>query len=229
MRDKILYGLGIFGALYLVRNLYVILLQLPDEALQGAIYRIFFFHLPPYFAAVACFFTAAFSSGMYLWKKDWFWDMLAVSTTEVGLAMAAINLVTGSIWGRQQWGVWWTWDARLTSALITWLMYAGYLMLREAIPDASERAKNSSVLSIFSFAAVYFTYKANVWYRTQHPAPVLTIRTGGGTIDPAMEWMLFHNFIVFLVLAAILVIVRMRLEEGKREMESLRRYAHSLA
>ncbi len=229
MRDKLIYGAGIFAALYFVRNLYVILLQLPDEAMQGAVYRIFFFHLPPYFAAVACFLGAAIASGMYLKTKLWKYDVFAVSATEVGLALAAINLVTGMIWGRQQWGIWWTWDARLTSALITWLIYLGYLMLREGIKDPSERAKNSAVLSIFAFAAVYFTYKANEWYRTQHPGPVLTIRTGKNTIDPAMQAMLFHNLIAFLLLTIVLVAVRMKLEDGQRAVESLRRRAHAIA
>ncbi len=229
MRDKIIYGAGIFAALYFVRNLYVILLQLPDEAMQGAVYRIFFFHLPPYFTAVACFLGAAIASGMYLKTKKWKYDVFAVSATEVGLALAAINLVTGMIWGRQQWGIWWTWDARLTSALITWLIYLGYLMLREGIKDPSERAKNSAVLSIFAFAAVYFTYKANEWYRTQHPGPVLTIRTGKDTIDPAMQAMLFHNLGAFLLLAIVLVAVRMRLEDSQRAVESLRRRAHAIA
>ncbi|MBY0503821.1 MAG: cytochrome c biogenesis protein CcsA [Bryobacteraceae bacterium] len=229
MRDKIIFGAGIFAALYFIRNLYVILLQLPDEAMQGAVYRIFFFHLPPYFAAVFCFLGAAIASGMYLKTKRWHYDVFAVSATEVGLALAAINLVTGMIWGRQQWGIWWTWDARLTSALITWLIYLGYLMLREGIKDPSERAKNSAVLSIFAFFAVYFTYKANEWYRTQHPGPVLTIRTGKNTIDPAMQAMLFHNLFAFLLLTVVLVAVRMRLEDSQRAVESLRRRAHAVA
>ncbi len=230
MRDKIIYGAGILAALYFVRNLYIILLQLPDEAMQGAVYRIFFFHLPPYFAGVACFLGAAISSGIYLKTKKWKYDVFAVSATEVGLALAAINLVTGMIWGRQQWGIWWTWDARLTSALITWLIYLAYLMLREGIKDPSERAKNSAVLSIFSFAAVYFTYKANVWYRTQHPGPVLTIRTGdASTIDPAMQAMLYHNLGAFLLLALVLVAVRMKLEDNQRAVEALRRQTHAIA
>lgn len=227
MKDKLLYVFGILTALFLVRNLYVILFQLPDEALQGAVYRIFFYHLPPYFAGVTMFFAALVASVLYLWKRDFKYDTFAVSAIEVGLAFAAMNLVTGSIWARQQWGVWWTWDARLTSALITWLIYLGYLMMRDAIPEATTRAKNSSVLAIFAFVGVYITYKANVWYRMNHPAPVLTIRTGGGTIDPAMESMLYQNFLALLMLATIIVICRMRLERNQREVESLRRLVHA--
>lgn len=227
MRNRILAVLGAAAAIYLLRNLYVILLQLPDEAAQGAIYRIFFFHLPPYFAGVSLFFSALVASILYLWKKNFTYDCYAVSAIEVGLAFTAMNLVTGMIWGRIIWGIWWTWDARLTSALITWLIYAGYLMLRKAIPEPTERAKNSAVLAIFSFTAVYFTYKANEWYRTQHPGPVLTIRGADGALDPRMEWMILHNFIAFLLIAIVIVSHRMTLERNQREVEALRRYAHA--
>lgn len=225
MREKLLYAVGIAAALYLVRNLYVMLLQLPDELAQGPIYRIFYFHLPGYFTAALCFLFAGIASAMYLVKREWKYDSLAAALTEVGLPFAAMNLITGMIWGRIIWGIWWTWDPRLTSALLSALIYAGYLMLRRAIPEPTERAKNSAVLAIFAFASVIFTYKSNEWFRTQHPQPVLTIRTGGGTIDPAMEWMLFHNWMALLLLAGVLVAIRWNQEERKRELESLRREA----
>jgi len=228
MNNNVLYALGAAAGLFLLRNLHVIMFTLPDEARQGPSYRIFFYHLPPYFAAVVCFLVAAIASGLYLRKRQWRYDTLAVAATEVGLAFAAINLVTGMIWGRFQWGIWWTWDARLTSALITWLIYLGYLMLRQAITDPSERAKNAAVLNIFALFAIYFTYKANEWYRTQHPGPVLTFRTGDqSSIDPAMQSMLLQNWIAMLLLAAVLVGVRMKLERNQREVDSLRRAVHA--
>jgi heme exporter protein C len=225
MRDKLLYAAGVAAALYLIRNLYVILLQLPDELAQGPIYRIFYFHLPPYFTAALAFFGSAICSVLYLVSKKWRYDEIAVALTEVGLAFAAVNLVTGMIWGRVIWGIWWTWDARLTTALLSWLIYFGYLMLRKSIPEATERARNAAVLAIFAFSSVIVTYKANEWFRTQHPAPVLSIRTGGGRIDPAMEWMLLHNLIAMLLLATVLVTLRLRQERALRELESMRRMA----
>lgn len=230
MPNKLLYALGALAGLYLLRNLHVIMFDLPDEARQGPSYRIFFYHLPPYFTAVICFLTAAISSGLYLKSRKWSHDTLAVAATEVGLAFAAMNLVTGSIWGRFQWGIWWTWDARLTSALITWLIYLGYLMMRDAIQDPSLRAKNAAVLNIFALFAIYFTYKANEWYRTQHPGPVLTFRTGDAkSIDPAMQSMLYQNLLAFLLLAVVFIAVRMRLERNQRELDSLRREVHAYA
>jgi heme exporter protein C len=131
------------------------------------------------------------------------------------------------IWARIIWGIWWTWDPRLTWALITMLIYAGYLMLRRAIQEPGERAKNTAVMSIFSFTSVVITYKAIDWWRTQHPGPVLSIRTGGGRIDPAMEQMIYVNWLALLLLAVVLLMVRMRQEEAQREIESMRRYAHA--
>ena len=95
------------------------------------------------------------------------------------LAGALIGLATGSIWARIIWGIWWTWDPRLTWALITCVLYAAYLMMRNMIDDASARARFASVLGTFAFASVAITYKAIDWWRTQHPGPVLPIRTGG--------------------------------------------------
>ncbi|MBI3683204.1 MAG: cytochrome c biogenesis protein CcsA [Acidobacteria bacterium] len=228
MRERILYALGAIAGLWLARNLYVILLGLPDEAAQGAIYRILFFHVPGWITCFTAFLLAGISSILYLIKSDPRYDTFAVATVEVGIAFTVIGLVTGSIWARIIWGIWWTWDPRLTWALITCIIYMGYLMLRRAIDEPTTRAKNAAVLCIFSFASVVITYKAIDWWRTQHPGAVLSFRTGGGSIDPLMESMLFQNAAALLLLAAVLVAVRMRQEEIGREVESLRRHAHAI-
>jgi heme exporter protein C len=228
MREKILYALGLIGGLWLVRNLYVLLLNIPDEAQQGAIYRIMYFHVPSWFTCFTAFFIAGVSSILYLVKKNTRFDTLAVATVEVGTIFTIIGLVTGSIWARIIWGIWWTWDPRLTWALITCVIYAGYLMLRHAIDDPTTRAKNAAVLCIFAFTSVVITYKAIDWWRTQHPGAVLSFRTGGGTIDPAMENMLLHNWGALMLLAGVMVAVRMNQEDIQREVESLRRYAHAV-
>lgn len=227
MREKILYALGLAGALLLLRNLYVILLQLPDESAQGAIYRIIFFHVPSWFTCFTGFFLAGVSSILYLVKKKPVYDTFAVATVEVGLVFTIIGLITGMIWARIIWGIWWTWDARLTWAFITCLIYAGYLMLRGAIDEATARARYAAVLCIFAFTSVVITFKAIEWWRTQHPGPVLSIRTGGGNMDPAMESMLYINWLALMLMAAVLTAVRMNQESVLRQVEGLRRQVHA--
>jgi heme exporter protein C len=226
MRQKILYALGAICAALLTWDFYKIFDILPDEANQGAIYRIIYMHVPSAGTAFTFFTIAMVSSLLYLVTGKLKYDALSASLIEVGLAFAAIVLVTGSIWARIIWGVWWAWEARLTTMLICWLTYAGYLMLRRAIEEPTQRARLSSVLSIFGFAEVVIVYKANVWWRTLHPGPVLSIRNGGG-MAPGMESAIYWNMLAFVCLASILVVVRMRQEEFSREIDSLRRMAHS--
>jgi heme exporter protein C len=229
MREKFLYALGTLGGLWLLRNLYVMLLGLPDETAQGAIYRIMFFHVPSWFTCFTAFFLAGISSILYLVKKKPSYDTFAVANVEVGVAFTIVGLITGMIWARIIWGIWWTWDARLTWAFITCLIYAGYLMMRNAIDEPTARARYAAVLCIFAFTSVVITFKAIEWWRTQHPGPVLSIRTGGGRMDPAMESMLYNNWFALLLIAAVMVAVRMRQEGVQREVESLRRQVHASA
>ena len=228
MRQKVIYILAAAAAVLLVRNLYVILLGLPDEAQQGPIYRILFFHLPSAITCFIGFLAAGISSAMYLGTKNLRYDAIAVASTEVGLAFATVVLATGSIWARIIWGIWWTWDARLTSMLVCWLLYASYLMLRRAIDEPTQRAKFSAVLSIFAFSDVIIVWKSIEWWRTQHPGPVLSIRTGGGKMDPAMEAAIYWNLLALFLFGVVLVLVRLRQEEMRREIDGMRQMAHAI-
>jgi heme exporter protein C len=225
MRNKIMYGLGAVAAVLLARNLYTIFMVLPDEVSQGMIFRIIFFHVPCAITAMICAAVALGASVGFLLTKNFNYDALAVSVTEVGLAFLLANLVTGSIWGRIIWGIWWTWDARLTSALVCWLLYAGYLMLRHAIEEPTQRATFSAVFNIFAFVDVPIVIFSIKWWRTQHPQPVFW---GGGTIDPAYYSTFLWNLLAMVLLAVVLVMVRLRQEETQREIDSLRRYAHAM-
>jgi heme exporter protein C len=230
MREKILYLLGIAAAILLVRNLYVMFIALPDEQDQGAIYRIMFFHIPSWFVCFTAYFLAGVASVLYLVRKRFEYDVFAVSSIEVGLAFTVIGLVTGSIWARIIWGIWWTWDARLTWAFITCLLYAGYLMMRNMMDDASTRARFASVVGVFAFTSVAITFKAIEWWRTQHPGPVLRLpgRAAGGTMDPEMESALRLNYLALFLLAGVLIAIRMNQERRLREVEAIRRRIHAL-
>jgi heme exporter protein C len=201
------------------------LTQLPDEAFQGAIFRIIFFHVPAAFTCFLCFLASLIAGLAYLKTRNLNHDAFAVSVIEVGLAFGAVNLITGMIWARIIWGIWWTWDWRLTSMLICWLLYAGYLVLRRAIEEPTERAKMSAVMSILNFSVVPFVFFSIKWFRTQHPQPVLF---GDGKMDSGYRAMLYGNWVPLLLVAAILISIRYVQEKQQREIDALRREAHMI-
>jgi len=228
MRNRIIMLLAAFSAGMLAWNLHTIFLGLPDEARQDAIFRIMYFHIPGGILGLTGFGIGLGCSVMYLWKKDLRWDSLAASVTEVSLVFGLTNLITGSIWGRQQWGVWWAWDARLTGMLVCCLVFVGYLMLRRAVEEPNARARLSAVVSVFGTLNAWFVYKAIDWFpRLQHPGPVLDFRTGGGRMDRVLEVPLLWNALALVALGIVLVMVRMRQEDTARQIDSLRRAAHS--
>jgi heme exporter protein C len=224
MRDKILYGMGALAILILINDI-IHIMGLPDEVNQGAIFKIIFFHVPVAITALTASAVALIASVLFLVTKNFVYDALAVAVTEVGLAFLAANLVTGSLWGRVIWGVYWAWDARLTSALVCWLLYAGYLMLRHAIEEPTQRATFAAVFSIFAFIDVPIVIFSIKWWRTQHPQPVFW---GGGSFPS--DWLPYFlwNMLAMLLIGAVFTMTRLRQEESQRELDYLRRLAHSM-
>jgi heme exporter protein C len=202
------------------------ILSLPAQVTNVGAYKIIYFHVPAAFTAFTGFFIALGSSILYLATGKMKYDAFAAGITEVALAFATANLLSGMIWGRFAWGIWWTWDARLTSMLVCLLMYYGYVMLRQAINEPTQRARLSAVVSILGCVNVAFVYQSIAWYRTQHPSPVLGFRDGGG-MGPGLEAPIYWNWLAFLCLATVFASVRMRQQEFATEIDSLRRMAHS--
>ncbi|MEQ1886028.1 MAG: cytochrome c biogenesis protein CcsA [Bryobacteraceae bacterium] len=226
MKDRILWVLALLAAGILLWNMHTIFTEVPDEANQGAIFRIIYFHVPAAILALCGFGIGLAFSLIYLKTGNLRWDGIAEGVTEVSLVFASITLVTGSIWGRIIWGVWWAWDARLTSFLIAWLIFAGYLMLRRAIEEPVQRARLSAVVSVFGTVNAYVVWKSIEWFRTQHPGPVLSMRSGGG-MAPGMEAPLGWNVLALFCISIMLVMVRQRQAGIAREIDTLRRTAHS--
>jgi heme exporter protein C len=224
MREKILYALGAVAIAILVWNINTIA-RLPEETNQGVTFKIIFFHVPVAITAVIAACLSFLASAAFLVTRNFKYDAAAVAVTEVGLAFLAANLVTGSIWGREIWGIWWTWDARLTSALVCWLLYAGYLMLRRAIEEPTQRATFAAVFSIFAFIDVPIVVFSIKWWRTQHPQPVFW---AGGGFPPDWTRHFLWNLGAIILLGAVMIAVRFRQEETQREIDSLRRTAHAL-
>ena len=226
MREKIIIGLAVVAAGLLAWNMNTIFTGLPDELNQGAIYRIIYFHVPANILGMLGFGLGMILSIGYLVTKDLRYDALAASVTEVSLVFASIGLATGSIWARIIWGVWWAWDLRLTSWLVCWLIFGGYLMLRRAVDEPIQRARFAAVVSVLGSVNAYISYKSIEWWNTQHPQPVLSIRDGGG-MAPGMEAPIYWNLLALALLATIMIMVRMRQEAFSREIDTLRRTAHA--
>ena len=224
MRDKIILTLGVLGTLLMAWNLNTIS-NLPNDALQGFIFRIIFIHVPAAIVAQIFFAVSLVACFMFLFKKNFFWDSLAVSCIEVGTMLVLVNLVTGSIWGRNQWGVWWAWDLRMTSQLMCFLLYLGYLLVRPAIAEPTQRATMSAIIGIFAFADIPLVDMAIRMpsVRTQHPQPVLET----GTLDVAYRGPFEVGIIVMLLIGTALILIRLNQEHARREIDSLRRELHA--
>lgn len=214
------------SSILLIRNLYVMLIDFGDEMNQGAIWRIFYFHLPSALTSFIGFYAGAGLAVMYLWKKDLKYDTWSAVISEVSLVFAIVTLITGMIWARIAWGVWWAvGDHRLTSYLVCILIYAGYLMLRRTVQDPTQRASLSAVLAIFAALDIIIVWKSIEWWRGNHPGPVLSIRSGGG-MAPGWEGLAYWNLLAIALLAIPMMLIRLKQEVVQREIDAMRRYAH---
>jgi heme exporter protein C len=200
--------------------LYMALFYAPREATMGDAQRIFYFHVPSAWIGFLSFFIVFCASILYLLKRDRKWDALALSAAEIGVLFTTLVLLTGPLWAKAAWGTYWVWDARLTTTLVLWLVYVGYLMLRGSVDD-TKRAPMSAVLGILGFLDVPIIYLSVTWWRTMHPALVVS-ETGG--LEPAMRATLFVALFSFTLLFAWMLLLRVQLEYkrgllAQRQME----------
>ena len=170
MRSRIL--LGVTTPLMLAA-LYMVFIYVPTDAETGIIQRIFYFHVPLAWVAFLAFLVVFMASIRYLWKRDKKWDFIASSSAEVGLVFTTLVLITGSIWARPTWGVWWVWDSRLTASLVLWLIYLAYFIVRSYIGEEERRARFAAVVGVIGFIDVPIVALAITLWRTQHPGPVI--------------------------------------------------------
>lgn len=188
----------------------------PDDAMQGYVFRIIYYHVPSFAAAFTFFAISLIGSiGFLAWRSSrpdlaQIADAWALSGAEVGVVFCTVGLTTGPLWGRRAWGIWWTWDARLTTTLILWLIYVSYLLLRRfaAGPQVQTLA---AVLGIFGAVDVPIVYMANRWWRTQHPAPVFGGADGSG-MAPDMKAVLGWNMLAWFAWGILIFYFRYRTE-----------------
>jgi heme exporter protein C len=200
----------------------LIFLYAPTEQVQGDVQRIFYIHVPSAWLSYIGFFTAAGASVLLLrgrthWER---WDRIAVANVEVGLLFLSIVLTTGPIWAGPVWGQAWAWDARLTSTLVLWLVYAGYLLYRTLTPAGEQRARVSAVIALIGAIDIPVVHFAVSWWRSAHPDPTV-LRAGGPDLPGSMFATLGVSFLALLVLFAALLVLRIRIEEARSRVETL--------
>lgn len=223
MRPRLETWLAWAAGAGMIASLWLIFVVVPTEAQMGIVQRIFYVHVPCAWVAYLCFVTVALASGRYLWNRSDRADRLAVASAEVGVLFCTLLLVTGPIWARPIWGVWWTWDPRLTMTVILWAIYLGYVMLRAFGAEEEGIASYAAVLGIFGVLAIPVIRVSVRLLQGMHPA-VLTTREGGsGLTDPTMRTTLWVTALAMTLLAAWLVVLRMRLEGMERTVVGVRR------
>ena len=212
---------SVAGALMLA-NLYLIFMWAPTEAVMGHVQRIFYIHVPMAWIAFLAFFLVFVGSVLYLWKRESRWDILASSSAELGVVFTTLVLITGPIWAKPVWGIWWTWDARLTTTLVLWLIYVSYLMLRAYSVNRSQGALYSAVLGVIGFIDVPIVYFAVNWWRTQHQRLVLGTGSLEGSLNSDMRIALYFSALVFILLFALLLRERMSMKRTEEELRMVR-------
>jgi len=201
----------------------VAMFVVPADRDQGDLSRILYYHVPSWCGMAIFFALNLICSVVYLSVRNrnralaLKADALALTSAEMGVVYCLIGMTTGSIWGRAAWGIWWTWDARLTTTLVLWLIYVAYLLLRKFASGAEMRTL-AAVLAIFGYADVPIVYMSTRWWRTQHPAPVFFGGPNSG-LDPSMLPALFWNMAGWIMWGIMVVSFRYMAERRAQQVE----------
>ena len=189
-------------------SIYMVFAWVPTEADQGIVQRIFYFHVPCAWVAFAAFGLVALCGIFYLWLGQQIWDDLGYAAAETGMVFCTLVLITGSLWAKPIWGTWWTWDSRLTTTLILWLLYGGYLLMRAMADDTPQVARFAAVIGIVAAADVPVVIVSVRLWRTIHPAVLVTRQGSHGLEDPRMVATLLLAMIAFTAMFAWILMLR---------------------
>ena len=215
LRNSILLGLGFA---LMIAALYMVFVYVPTEKHSGIIQRIFYFHVPVAWVSFLAFFITFIASILYLWKREIKWDAIACASAEIGVIFTTLVLITGPIWAKAAWGIWWTWDARLTTSLVLWLIYIAYLLVRSFATEPSRGARLSAVIGIVGFIDVPIVFlTVNLW-RTQHPTTIIF----EGGLTPPMLMTLLVCIAAFTILYVLLTLQSANLKSMETEIKRLK-------
>ncbi len=213
---------GIVAGILLLVDLYMIFAVAPTDANLGNVQRALYIHVPIAVFSLLAFIAVFVGSVLYLRKRSRRWDNLAVAAGEVGFVYVTLALLTGILWAKPVWNVWWTWEPRLTLTLVLWFIYAGYLMVRAFTPNRSRAAVFSAVVGIIGSVDAFIVYFAVQWWRSIHPPQVVGPLAESGSLSGTMNMVLMFSFIAFLFLTIWLVLERMATLDTEDELGRLR-------
>jgi heme exporter protein C len=207
-------GIGIAALVGIVATVWLGLWVTPPDQVQGDLVRLVYLH--PGVAWVALYLAfglAAVSSLLYLWPRtrSLFWDRLAAAAVEVGVVFNACTLISGSIWGKPTWGVWWAWDARLTSTAVLLVLFLGYLALRRVPAEPEVRAKRSAFVALFAAVDIPIVHFSVLWWRTLHQGATVLNPDLSPTIHGSMAWTLLLGFVSLTLVFVWMLLVRYRI------------------
>ena len=215
IRNNLLIGLSFIS---MMAALYMVFIYVPTDKHTGVVQRIFYFHVPLAWVGFLAFFVVFICSILYLWKRSAKLDTIAHASAQVGIVFTSLVLITGSIWAKSVWGIWWTWDARLTGTLVLWFTYIAYLLVRNYAVEESQGARLCAVLGIVGFIDVPIVALAiNLW-RTQHPTAIIF----EGGLAPSMLLTLLVCIFAFTVLYLLLVLRSVSLINTEAELRHLK-------
>ena len=195
----------------------------PTEKTMGIVQKIFYFHVASAWVGFLAFTVVFVMSVLFLWKKNISYDIWASSSAEIGVLFTTLVLLTGPLWAKPVWNTYWTWDPRLTTTLILWLIYVGYLLLRNMIDSPEKAARISAVFGIIGFVDVPVVYMSIHWWKTLHPNHVMIMGGENSGLHPKIFQTLMLSIIAFTFLYLTLLVVRAQLEKMKQEIDFLKR------
>jgi len=221
-RAPVLGGLlSALGGLGFIATLWMVFYWVPTEASMGIVQRIFYIHVPAAWVAFMAFALAALCSGVYLWLKDDRLDAAAEAAAEGGLVFFTIMLIAGPLWARLAWGTWWTWEPRLTSSLLMWVVFVGYFLVRNSVEPVDRARRLSAVVAILGALNIPIIHVSVTWLRSLHPQPVV-LKPEGPTLDPRMGATLGAGLLALTLLFFGLFLLRYAVALAERSLEASR-------
>lgn len=218
MKNNIRPWLLGLASILLIAAIYLIIIYVPNEATMGVVQRIFYIMVPMGWLAMLSYLIIFIASILYLRRKDNKWDTLAYSAAELGIIATSLTLFTGSMWARPIWGVWWTWEPRLTATLVLWVIYLAYFMVRSFATEESRGATFAAIVGIVGFVDIPIIGLSTSLWRGMHP-PLLIFKNG---LAPSMSLTLMVSIVAFTVLYAVILSQRVSLRSDELELKKLK-------